>query len=295
MSNIKNSFTINDLENFTNIKAHTIRIWEKRYNLLNPDRKVSGIRYYKSENLKKILNVTTLYNEGHKISKIAKYSDKEINQIIKGIALKADSNDYHINKMLLAMVNFDSYQFNQAYYDLVKKLSFEEVFKNYLIPLLQQIGVEWQSSAIKPSHEHFISNLVTQKLQIEIEKHQSKNKVKYSEKTFILFLPENEEHELALLYTHYYLIKSGYESIYLGRSIEIEDLYVASDEKDNVEFISSFSVAPVKDKINKYLKAFKDSFDRPLWLSGFMTSYIDKSANNNVRILKNISDLNKIV
>ena len=71
-------YSIKELEKLSGIKAHTIRIWEKRYQLLSPERTDTNIRFYSDDDLKKILNVSLLNGHGFKISKIAQFDDDQI-------------------------------------------------------------------------------------------------------------------------------------------------------------------------------------------------------------------------
>ena len=204
MSYIKENFTVKDLENISKIKAHTIRIWEKRFNLLAPKRTTTNIRFYSHENLQKFLNVVLLYKNNFKISKIAKMSDEQIIEQSRKLAYQNATNDKAINSFKLSMFQFDKVLFNDKYQKLLHEMTFQEIFKEVFIPFLNDIGLLWHTGTILPAHEHFISNLITQKVQINIEKLQYS--IPKTNKIFVLFLPENEVHELGLLYLNYEII-----------------------------------------------------------------------------------------
>ena len=250
MNNIKSTFTIKDLENISGIKAHTIRIWEKRYNLLSPDRTDTNIRYYSSENLQKLLNVVLLNKNNIKISKIAEMSDDTIVLKARELAFKMAVNDEAINSFKLAMFQFDKTLFNNAYNRLLKRKTFREIFKDVFVPFLNHIGLLWQTDTLLPAHEHFISNLIVQKIQINIEKLEYSNN--NSEMSYVLFLPENEIHELGLMYLNYELILRGYNTIYLGQSLPLDNLDCFFKSKSKVCFITSMTVQPYDDKIEEY-------------------------------------------
>lgn len=250
MNNIKSTFTIKDLENISGIKAHTIRIWEKRYNLLSPDRTDTNIRYYSSENLQKLLNVVLLNKNNIKISKIAEMSDDTIVLKARELAFKMAVNDEAINSFKLAMFQFDKTLFNNAYNRLLKRKTFREIFKDVFVPFLNHIGLLWQTDTLLPAHEHFISNLIVQKIQINIEKLEYCNN--NSEMSYVLFLPENEIHELGLMYLNYELILRGYNTIYLGQSLPLDNLDCFFKSKSKVCFITSMTVQPYDDKIEEY-------------------------------------------
>lgn len=250
MDNIKKNFSIRDLENISGIKAHTIRIWEKRYNLFNPERSKTNIRYYSHQNLQKLLNIVLLYNNNYKISKISQMSDEHINITARELAFNNSINDDAINSLKLSMFKFDKALFNNTYNSLLDRKSFREIFKEVFIPFLEHIGLLWQTETILPVHEHFISNLITQKIQINTDE------LKYtqisSDNVYILFLPENEIHELGLLYLNYELVLRGHRTIYLGQSLPLNNLKIFFDIHDKITFVTSMTVRPYDDDIVDY-------------------------------------------
>jgi DNA-binding transcriptional MerR regulator len=256
LNNIKSTFTIKDLENISGIKAHTIRIWEKRYNLLSPERTDTNIRYYSSENLQKLLNVVLLNKNNIKISKIAEMSDDAIVLKARELAFKMAVNDEAINSFKLAMFQFDKTLFNNAYNRLLKRKTFREIFKDVFVPFLNHIGLLWQTDTLLPAHEHFISNLIVQKIQINIEKLEYSNS--NSEVNYVLFLPENEIHELGLMYLNYELILRGYNTIYLGQSLPLDNLDCFFKSKEKVCFITSMTVQPYDDKVEEYFSQIEE-------------------------------------
>ena len=250
LNNIKKNFSIRDLENISGIKAHTIRIWEKRYNLLTPDRTETNIRHYSHKNLQKLLNIVLLNNNNYKISKIAKMDDDQILIIARKLAFEVAINDEAINSFKLSMFQFDKFLFNNTYSRLLHKKTFRDIFKEVFIPFLEHVGLLWQTETLLPAHEHFISNLITQKIQINTEE------LRFTQvntnKIFVLFLPENEIHELGLLYLNYELVLRGFKSIYLGQSLPLDNLSYFFDIDENVCFVTSMTVRPYDDIIEGY-------------------------------------------
>jgi DNA-binding transcriptional MerR regulator len=271
LNNISTVFSIKDLENLSGIKAHTIRIWEKRYNILEPLRTDSNIRYYDTRNLQKLLNVTVLYNNGIKISKIAKLEQEELEVKVREYASKGSNIENSLSALKLAMLNFDLELFEQTYNRLITENTFRTVFLQVFIPFLHNIGLEWQSNSINPAHEHFITNLINQKLLINIERVQQEP-VKHKNTVFVLFLPMNEIHTLGLLYLHYELLLNGYKSIYLGESVPINNLLTFTDQYSSVTYVSYFTVKPDPDYVIDYLTEFNKevnlSDSNKLWLLG---------------------------
>lgn len=279
MNNIKSVFSIKDLENLSGIKAHTIRIWEKRYGILGPMRTETNIRLYDAQNLQKLLNIVLLHNHGYKISKISKYSDEEIPRIVREIISEKSVGHHAIAEFKIAMMNFDQSQFLKTYNDLLSEKPFHEIFDKIFIPLMEEIGLLWQSETITPAHEHFISHLIRQKIILNTEKAQLSTTIK-RDKTFVLFLPQNEIHEIGLLYLNYELLRNGYYTVYLGESIPFVNLKDVQRYFRNIAFVTYATVEPSIDSINEYINIFENEIlketNSEFWLLGRMTSYIDK-------------------
>ncbi len=296
MNNIKQIFSIKDLENLSGIKAHTIRIWEKRYNLFSPERTDTNIRTYSLESLQKLLNITLLYNKGYKISKIAALPEEEIPVLVKELAAEDHVKNQSINAFKMAMMNFDQRLFFNTYNQLLNNYPFRKIFNDYFIPLLHELGVLWQTNTITPAHEHFISNLIKQKLLINIEKLQTLEPPN-TNKVFVLYLPENEIHEIGLLYLQYELSLHGYQCIYLGQTVPLKSLKDLLAYYDNLIFLSYFTIAPSQNKVNDYIEDFGKEVDpdmkSELWLLGKQTQFIDrKTRPNNILVF---SDIDQVV
>jgi len=280
---VKTQFGIKDLENLSNVKAHTIRIWEKRYNLLEPDRTDTNIRKYDLENLKKLLNVAYLYNAGHKISKIASLNSIEIQDLIKNNINGIDS-EYIGNVFKSAMFEFDGELFDATLEKLLEKKSFREVFSEIFVPLLNEMGILWHSGTIDPSHEHFIS----EKIKHSIIEHTAKNKKNVFDKEtplFVLYLPYKEIHEIGLLYANYELISTGFETVFLGANIPLESLKHLLKSKTKVVFVTYFTILPENDNLEKYLNDFQNEIytksASELWVLG-------RKAEKNIKNTKNV-------
>ena len=295
LNNIKTIFSIKDLENFTGVKAHTIRIWEKRYGLLTPSRTGTNIRYYDAENFIKLLNINLLYENGYKISKIAKFSDADLLLHVKELSSSKAVVEGAISSFKLAMVNFDTILFNENYNKLLNYKSFREIFIEIFIPLLEHIGFLWQTKSIKPIHEHFISNLIVQKIQANIDRNLSLTQLN-QDKVFVLYLPMNEIHEIGLLYLHYELSLRNYKSIYLGQNISIEHLSELKSLYQSIHFISYFTVEPPEENFIKYIneakKALLDDTENKFWFLGKKSKFYS-NVNPNMQAFETIVELLK--
>ena len=255
MNNIKVNFSIKDLENLTGIKAHTIRIWEKRYNLLSPNRSDTNIRNYSLLSFQKLLNISFLNNNGLKISKIAELDEEQIPIKVREIASRAKVEDHAINALKMAMINFDQVLFYSTYNNLLENKTFSEIFYSVFLPLLNEIGLLWQTNTITPAHEHFLTVHMKQKILLNTERLQLLEPKPVS-KTFVLYLPENEIHDIGLLFINYQLRGKGYHTIFLGESVPMESLTDLLDFFDEITFVSYFTVYPLVQEIPDYIKKF---------------------------------------
>ncbi|MBT4473573.1 MAG: MerR family transcriptional regulator, partial [Bacteroidetes bacterium] len=211
---VKTHFSIKDLENLSGVKAHTIRIWEKRYGLFAPKRTNTNIRQYDLSNFKKLLDVAFIYNHGTKISKIAKFSPEKIKDVILENSV-IHKEHYAISSLKNAMFDFSTDQFNKIFSQLLKTKTFDQVFENVFIPFLHEIGVLWHVGTIDVSHERFVSELIKRKTIEHIGLYTSKTQKHNSNIKVCLFLPYDEIHDIGLIYANYLLEKSGIKTTYL--------------------------------------------------------------------------------
>lgn len=227
-------YSIKDLERFSGIKAHTIRIWEQRYALLHPTRTVTNIRRYSEADLKKLLNAAALSRMGYKISKIAAMTADETTQILTSQNSQSDQQVHQLNVLRIAMLNFDEALFLSAVQAHVETHGVEHVVENVLQPFLIQVGILWQTNAVCTAHRNFISNLIRQFLSQQV----ASLPIPPGEKEPIVFLLlENELHELDLLFLHYRHRRAGVFSIYLGQSVLADDLNQVAAKYPAVHFV----------------------------------------------------------
>lgn len=295
MEHIKQSFSIKDLENLSGIKAHTIRIWEKRYDILDPERTDTNIRTYNGQNLQKLLNIAFLNSHGYKISRISKMKESEIVDLVKRISATASEENRARNAFKLAMMNFDDHLFQDTYRKLRETKTFREVFYDVFLPLLEEIGVLWQTDTIKPIHEHYVTELIKQKIYLNIAELKFTSLPSVNDQLYVLFLPENEIHDLGILYLNYELLAAGRKAIYLGPSLPLDNMDYLIDRHDNLVFVSYLTVSPTNTNIMDFIDSFQDNIcrekTRELLLFGQRTQDIDKSnLPSNVKAYQAISD-----
>jgi DNA-binding transcriptional MerR regulator len=261
------NYSIKDIEHLSGIKAHTIRMWEKRYNILEPRRTETNIRYYNDEDLKKILNISVLNRYGYKISRIADLPNERLNRETLQVAQSAGNANGQIESLIVAMVDFDEVKFDKVFNNAVLSSGFEETMVKLIYPFFEKIGILWQTGNINPAQEHFVSNLIRQKLIVAID-----NLVEYPNqkaKNFILFLPDGEWHELGLLFYTYFIKKSGHHVIYLGSSLPLADA-VSLEKHINFDFIvTSIKTTLSNPAYNDYLKVISKAFtSKKIFLMG---------------------------
>ncbi|MBS2211462.1 MerR family transcriptional regulator [Carboxylicivirga mesophila] len=250
-------YSIKDLEKISGIKAHTIRIWERRYNLIEPQRTSTNIRYYDDDDLKRILNVSILNQNGYKISKIADMTEEQLRERVIDLCLDTRNTDVQIESLLVAMLEMDESKFTNVLTNSIIKLGFEATVEVILFPFLDRIGILWQAGTINPAQEHFISNLIRQKLIVAID-NEMQNFIPKADKTIVFFLPENELHEIGLLFYSLIARKEGFSVIYLGASVPVEDLKVVFDVRKADAMFTSFVSAGKKEDIEAVMKGIEE-------------------------------------
>ncbi len=223
-----NSFTIKDLENLSGIKAHTLRIWEQRYGFLKPERTTTHIRYYKNEELKKVLNISLLNKYGYKISRINQMTDEEIVEKILTLIQPQAQQERIVNQLIQNMIDLDMGSLERVIDDYILARGIEKTITQVIFPFLERIGILWQTGHINPAQEHLVSNIVRQKLLVGIEGVHTTFKINTS---ILLFLPEGEHHELGLLFVYFLLKSRGASVIYLGANIPLKDVSFIVDIK----------------------------------------------------------------
>ena len=274
-------YSIKDLEKLSGIKAHTIRIWEKRYGIIEPQRTDTNIRYYSDYDLKKILNVSILNSKGYKISKIADFNSEMLRNKVFELSQSATDFPVQIDRLILAMIDLEERNFNDIISSLTLKIGFEETVINILYPFLEKIGVLWVTGNIHPAQEHFITNLIRQKLIVVTDALPIPEK---SEKNFILFLREGEFHELGLLFMNYLLRANGFYTYYLGQTVPTEDV-VKVCEKHKGNFLATSMIAgnlPIKT--DEYIKTLASTFpNKKIIINGQqITNQVQKSLPANL-------------
>lgn len=287
-------YSIKDLEQLSNIKAHTIRVWEQRYNIIKPKRTSTNIRFYDDADLRLLLNIAFLKENGHKISKIAKMSHEEIGEVVMRIS---DSNlEYpnQVNALVIAMVNLNEERFEKIISTNTLQFGFQTTMLNIVYPFLNRIGILWQTGNINPAHEHFITGLIRQKLIVAIDG--QINSQNPNAKKYVLFLPEGELHEISLLFSAYIIKSRHNRAIYLGQNLPLRDLSPINDIYKPDYVLSVVTTFPDKSFVTSYAKGLQNSFpESQILLYGQQVKKIEDQIAGSMTVFENINDVIEFV
>jgi DNA-binding transcriptional MerR regulator len=288
-----NAFTIKDLENLSGIKAHTIRIWEQRYAFLKPQRTTTNIRYYTNSDLKTLLNVSLLNKNGFKISHINRMNGDEIRGKILSLTHEDAKNERIINDVIQAMIDLDIYAFEDVLDTVIRVEGYDKTITSIIFPFLQRIGILWLTNHMNPAQEHLVSNIVRQKIIVGIN---ALSRNLNAEKTVVVYLPENEYHELGILYAHYLFKADNAKVLYLGASVPLEDLeYIVAKKNPNFLYthITSHSY---NAKFEKYLNSLHARIpNTPIIMTGQIIQNYKKSVPSNVSFKQSLAELKTLI
>nr|WP_304608474.1 MerR family transcriptional regulator [Pontibacter anaerobius] len=240
------------------IKAHTIRIWEQRYGILNPRRTETNIRYYDDADLKELLNISLLNESGYKISKIAQMERGQLLETVQQLCERPCACSHHVSALVTAMVDMDEFKFDRALSTATLQMGFQETMQEVVYPFLNKIGVLWQTGNITPAHEHFVSNLIRQKLLVAIDGQTAR--WKEDDPVYILYLPEGELHELALLYMHYILRSYNKRVVYMGQHLPFKDLELTYEQFKAQYLCTVLTSTPEREQVQGYLNKLAERF-----------------------------------
>jgi len=279
-----NAFCIKDLENLSGIKAHTIRIWEKRYNLITPERTSTNIRRYNDNQLKKLLNVSLLIKEGYKISKIASLSHEKLQQIVCSIHERKGDNNVFIDQIINSCIDYNEEEVSDILNKIIDEFGIIDSLQNIIFPFANKFGVLWQTNIMKPSHEHFVFNIIRQKIIASIN--QIKTKYDKTKKGFILFLPENDFLEIYLLFYFYYLKSKGVPCVYLGQNTSFSTLSSVVDKNPKYTLLSCVSPKKVCMDLSDFTKPYLETFKKQMFYAIVPPSYSTEFKHSRFKLIK---------
>lgn len=260
-------YSIKQLEQLSGIKAHTIRIWEQRYKLFSPERSETNIRTYDDEDLRKILNVCFLKDNGYKLPEIAEMRAEELAQTIEKLTLRPETDTARFHALKMSMIEMDEDKFEKIIHNTILKRGFEETMLEVVYPFLQQIGTFWLTGDILPAQEHFMSNLLRQKIISAIDGQITPPDNKRNR--IFLFCPEGEWHELGLLFAHYLLRKRNLRSYYLGANVPLDNIVQLSGPLKPTSLIINITISRSPEEMQAYVHQFSELFPgQTIYLTG---------------------------
>ena len=289
-----NKFTIKDLENLSGIKAHTIRIWEQRYSFLRPQRTATNIRYYSNQELKTLLNISLLNKYGYKISHINRMGNEELRDKILALSGAQAQQERIVNDLIQHMIDLNTEDFEEVLDQYIVARGIEKTITHIIFPFLDRIGILWVTDHINPAQEHLITNIIRQKLIVGIESIATPFKLNTK---VLLFLPENEHHELGLLFLNYMLRSRGVITIYLGANVPMADVEFVANVKQPDYLYTHLTTVMKEFNFEKFLLSFNHHIaEKPLLISGLLSqTYNDSPPHSNIQFLKSLADVNAFI
>lgn len=288
------AYSIKDLENLSGVKAHTLRIWEKRYGIIQPARTDTNIRYYHESELQKILNISLLNRHGLKISKIANLSNEELKSKVAETIHVGSAFEDQLDSLMLAMFDLEESKFALILDHQIESKGFEVTMQNVVYPLLDKLSMMWLAGSIKGVHENFVVNIIRKKTIIAIENLKCKDCK--PEMRYLIFLPENESHELSLLFLHYILASTGIKVLNLGINVSIYDVidayHIFKPKYIFSLFNDSFAETPLQPYLDELIRNCPDS---NLLISGFQTTSQNIKLPSKSKVLLSIEDVKNFI
>lgn len=287
-----NSFVISQLEQYSGIKSHTIRMWEQRYNALTPNRSKGNTRYYDNSQLRRLLNIVSLSESGYKVSDLARMQDSEINKILaeklSGLKDLNNPNEYYISQLIGAGISYDEQYFEKVLSHCMLKFGIDKTYVEIIYPMISRVGLMWANESLPPAQEHFMSNLIRQKLFTAIDALAPPVK----NDKWILFLPENEFHEIGLLYANFIIKRAGANVIYLGSNVPVSTLNSAVNDIKPTNFLFFLVHYDSPEECQSYINLLSNKFPGvKLNISGNEKLISQLKLNDNINWIKSSQDL----
>lgn len=290
-----NLFTISQLSRFSGIKPHTIRIWEKRYHALAPVRSEGNTRYYDGDQLRRLLNIVSLMKTDYKVSELSVMPDDQLNKLISAFYLKGETNgqaEYFISQLINAGMGYNEAYFEKIFAHCMLRYGLKEAYRKVLYPMVNRIGLMWSDNSIPPAQEHFLSNLLRQKLLTAIDSLPPANS---AGEPWLLFLPEDEFHEVGLLFAHYLIRLMGQRSIYLGANMPLESVRHAVTATLPGHLLLFLVHYNYPEETNIYLQQLSSSFKKKIYMAGHPGLLNQVKMGSNMVWLKTVEDMENVL
>lgn len=291
-----NQFSISQLSQLSGIRAHTIRIWEQRYNALSPHRSEGNTRYYDNSQLRRLLNIVSLMGEGHKVSELCTLSDQELFSRVRefdSLRLPKGPEEYYISQLLSAAMDFDEWYFEKVFGHCLLRLGMKDTYIKILHPLMIRMGIMWSQGTLSPAYEHFNSNLLRQKMLTAID---SLPPPPAEAEGWLLFLPENEFHELGLLFAQYIIKSKGKRAVYLGANLPKESILPAIEQTKPENLLLFFVHKDLPERIQYYLDDLASQCpSKNIYISGHPDLLAQLSIQPPVHWLRDVENLEHVL
>ena len=285
-----NSFTIRDIENLCRIKAHTLRIWEQRYQLHIPKRKAGNHRYYDNDDLKYLLRIAYLYHNGHKISALAKLNEEQLRQLAHTQSGAGNRADIFVEQLTEASLDFNQETFDNALQTIIEQLGFEKAITQVAYPFLKRIGLLWMTGNVVPAQEHFASALITKKIYMAIDE-LGPGAGEASFRKVLMYAPKGEFHEIPLLYMRYLMKKNRIPVVYFGANIGLEALQYYCRQKEVSHLYFHLVTYLLRCEPDQYVKKLRGLFpDKEIVISGKLGEEL-REVHPHTRVLKGLQEM----
>lgn len=274
-----NSFSISQLSQFSGVKSHTIRIWEQRYNALQPQRSEGNTRYYDGSQLRRLLNIVSLMKTGKKVSQLCSMGDKELYDLQRKYydnAIEDSDYEYFVSQLISAGMNYDEVNFEKIFSHCFLRFGLKMTYQEVIYPMINRIGLLWSSNSIPPSQEHYITNLLRQKLFTSIDSLPSEAD---ESDAWILFLPEDEFHEIGLLFANYLIRSKGKKVIYLGPNVPLSSVKDTLQDTTAINLLLFLVHHDLPENVKQFLEELKVT-------AGDRNIFIATNTNQEEEILK---------
>lgn len=290
------SFSISQIAQYSGIKPHTIRMWEKRYNALKPNRTEGNTRYYSNSQLRRLLNIASLKNADHKVSELCAMSDEELFELVKKKQKSVaddEADEFFISQFIAAGMNYDELHFEKIFSHCLLRFGLKEAYTRVIYPMMVRVGIMWTSDSLPPVHEHFISNLLKQKLLTAID---ALSPADSTSDKWLLFLPENELHDLGLLFANYLIRSSGKKVVYLGANIPMQSLKIAVKDTDPDHLLFFLVHYDLPENTDQYLDQLRSSFPaKNIYLTGSDKLISQLKTGDKIQWVKSVDHLEELL
>lgn len=283
------------MQQLSGIKAHTIRVWEQRYNALSPTRSDGNTRYYDNAQLRRLLTIVSLMEYNHKVSELCCMTDEVLFKLLEEKQIDAQlidgTNKYYISQLIAAATSFDETHFEKIFSNCILRWGLRNAYLQVIYPLLNRFGIMWSTGTMSPSYEHFSTNIIKQKLFSAID---SLPPAKSSKNSWLLFLPENEFHEIGLLFSYYLIRQAGKKVIYLGSNLPFESLINAIEKTTPHHLLFFFVRHDSTENAQDYVDSLKKHFGKiNIHLSGNERLISKLKIKNGCNWIRSVEELEK--